>query len=154
MWEIEKGPTCMCSTFNKELVREEVSSDYTVTTIYDKDREIILENKLSISYQVQKNWGSINIALNGSHYFHDLSQFNVRLYNNINLKITKGLSLNMRMNVSIIRDQINLPAGEVSDEDILLQRQALATGYSLWGDVGINYTSGSIYNSVVNPRFN
>ncbi|NQY11275.1 MAG: hypothetical protein HRT71_17390 [Flavobacteriales bacterium] len=58
------------------------------------------------------------------------------------------------MNVSIIRDQINLPAGEVSDEDILLQRQALATGYSLWGDVGINYTSGSIYNSVVNPRFN
>jgi hypothetical protein len=52
-----------------------------------------------------------------------------------------------------IHDQINLAKGNVSQEDVLLQRRQLATSYEYYGSIGIRYSFGSIYTNVVNPRF-
>jgi len=38
-------------------------------------------------------------------------------------------------------------------EEVLLRRTQLATSYSYYGSIGFSYTFGSIYSSVVNPRF-
>jgi len=53
----------------------------------------------------------------------------------------------------MIHDQLSLPAGGATQEEILLHRQELETAYSYWGSMGISYTFGSIYNNIVNPRF-
>ena len=42
---------------------------------------------------------------------------------------------------------------EATQEEILLNRQELATDYSYWGSMGVSYTFGSIYNNILNPRF-
>ena len=44
-------------------------------------------------------------------------------------------------------------AGATRD-DILLARQQLATAYQYQMSVGLTFTFGSIFNGVVNPRFN
>ena len=41
-----------------------------------------------------------------------------------------------------------------SDEEVLLQLKQLRTSYRLEAFVGVNYTFGSKFNNVVNPRFN
>jgi hypothetical protein len=52
-----------------------------------------------------------------------------------------------------VRDQLNLPAGEATPEEILLQQRELATDFRFSTSLSITYTFGSIYSNVVNPRF-
>ena len=52
-----------------------------------------------------------------------------------------------------INDQIYLPNAGNTEEEILLQRQALETGFRITSNIGIRYTFGSIYNTIVNQRF-
>ncbi len=128
-------------------------NEYYDTTIYDKITDKLLQHQLQIAYQVQEKWGSINISLEGSNYFHDFKRNRLELEGFINIRIVKGLSFNIRGNVARIRDQLSLVKGEVSEADILLELQELATGYSIDGGIGFTYTFGSIYNNIVNPRF-
>ncbi len=53
----------------------------------------------------------------------------------------------------VVHDQLYLPAGNASLEDVLLRRRKMATGYELRLQVGFEFTFGSIYNNVVNERF-
>jgi hypothetical protein len=46
-----------------------------------------------------------------------------------------------------------LKKGDVPEEEVLLRLQQLATGYSYFMHFGVNYRFGSIFNNVVNPRF-
>ena len=52
-----------------------------------------------------------------------------------------------------MHDQLYLRAGAASDEEILLRRQRLATSYRYEFSVGFSYQFGSIFNNVVNPRW-
>jgi hypothetical protein len=52
-----------------------------------------------------------------------------------------------------VHDQLYLPKGDTSIEDLLLRRRKLATTYEISGRFGFRFTFGSIYNSVVNERF-
>jgi hypothetical protein len=51
------------------------------------------------------------------------------------------------------RDQIYLPLGEATTEEILLRQRQLLTGYQYFFNFGFRYSFGSIYNNIVNPRF-
>ena len=51
------------------------------------------------------------------------------------------------------RDQIYLPRGAASTEEILLRQRQLLTGYQYFFEFGFSYTFGSIFNNIVNPRF-
>jgi len=64
----------------------------------------------------------------------------------------EGLSLFSSFNVEFIQDQLFLPAGSASLDEVLLRRRALATSYQLDASFGLAYTFGSIYNNVVNTR--
>jgi hypothetical protein len=126
---------------------------YADTTIYDKIEEMLWKEQLEIAYQVQEKWGSINVSLMGSHFFHDLSLNRIQLSGFINVRILKGLSLRVMGGVARISDQLSLVRGEASEAEILLQLQELETSYNAEGGVGLTYTFGSIYNNIVNPRF-
>jgi hypothetical protein len=53
----------------------------------------------------------------------------------------------------MIHNQLSLPAAGASTEDILLRQKELETQYSYFTNITLSYTFGSIYNNVVNPRF-
>lgn len=126
---------------------------YHEETIYNKFEETLLFHNLGVAAEFQQQWGSISGSVNGSHYFHnvDINRVNFRLA--LNLRLFKGFSWRISGNLALIHDQISLPLGDASEEDVLLSQRQLQTGYRYWGSTGISYTFGSIYNSVVNPRF-
>jgi hypothetical protein len=64
------------------------------------------------------------------------------------------LSVQINGGVAHLNDQLNLKKGDISEAERLLQLRELATKYRLEGGIEITYIFGSIYNNVVNPRFN
>ena len=52
-----------------------------------------------------------------------------------------------------MRDQVFLPRRGASDEEILLQQRDLLTDFDYRLNVSLSYTFGSIFNNIVNPRF-
>ncbi len=126
---------------------------YTDTTIYNQTEELLGRHRLTIAFEMKERWGSISTSIRGSQYFHDFTKNNLRISSSIRLRIVKGLQLRLYGSYALIHDQLSLPKGGASEEEILLRQKELATQYRYWGSVGLNYTFGSIYNNVVNPRF-
>ena len=130
-----------------------VHYSYRDITIYNKMEEDLGRQKLSISYKVFQPWGSISTFLMGSCYLHDFSKNNLHLSTNLSLRLFKGLSFRVSGGFSLIHDQLSLPKGDATNEEIMLSQRELATQYSYWVNIGLTYTFGSIYNNIVNPRF-
>ncbi len=126
---------------------------YIDTTIYNKLEESLYRQELSVAYQVRKKWGSINLSAYGGNYLHDFSKNSVRLSTSFNFRLIKGMSLWFSGSFGLVHDQLYLPKGEASLEEILTRQQQLATQYTYRAAVGFSYTFGSIYNNIVNPRF-
>jgi len=129
------------------------ASDYIDTTIYNKTREAHLQHSILAAYEVIQKWGTIDISAEYSNYLHDWSLNNLSVYGRFELRIAKGLSLNMGGGASLIHDQLGLVKGGATTEEVLLRRKEIATQFSYWTNFGFSYTFGSIYNNVVNPRF-
>jgi len=128
-------------------------SNYVDSTILNKTSEGLFKHELRMAYQVQKKWGSANISLTGSNYFHDMSKNKIQLDGYMRLRIVKGLSLSVNGGIAYINDQLNLAKGDLSEAERLLRLKEQATNFSVQGGVSLTYTFGSIYNNVVNPRF-
>lgn len=127
--------------------------NYTDTTIYDKKSEFLVNQSLDISLSLKQKWGSVATGVGGSNFMHDFSKNRFSFFGNINWRIYEGLSVNAFTSYNIIHDQLNLPKAGASDEDILLQQKELSKSFSMFTYFGISYSFGSIYNNVVNPRF-
>ena len=126
---------------------------YYEETIYFKTSETLLQEALSVAYEVVQPWGKASLQLEGSHFFHNVKFNRVELEGALEFRIWRGLSLELDGSYSRIRDQIALSAAGYSYEDILLQQKQLATGYDYSFSVGLNFSFGSTKSNVVNPRF-
>jgi hypothetical protein len=126
---------------------------YIEETIYDRTREYLWSQVLMAALEFNEPWGTAEVSLEGSHYFHDFSKNRLNLRCDLSIRIIKGLRLNLYGGYSRIRDQLNLAKGDASLEEVLLQRRELETNYSLFFSVGLNYSFGSVFSNVVNPRF-
>ena len=127
--------------------------DYIETTLYEKDEEYLFSHRLQVNFSVREPWGNIGVQLSGSNFLHDFSKNNLKAEGGFNVRILKGLSFNMSAEYTRIRDQLSLPKGGATYEDILLKLKRLASNYRFELQVGFSYRFGSIYNNVVNPRF-
>jgi len=127
--------------------------NYADTTIYDKMQENLWGQSLEAAYKVVQKWGSVNLSLDWFNYLHDWSKNNISLDGSIEVRLAKGLSLQVGGGAAMIHDQLALVKGGATREEILLKRKELATVYSYFTFFGLSYTFGSIYNNVVNPRF-
>lgn len=126
---------------------------YSSETIFFKTKEGLISQELSGTLSIIEPWGNTSITLSGANFFQDMKKYELEIFGNISWKIVKGLSFNVYGGYRKIRNQISLPRGSASLEEVLLQRRQLETGYSYWGGLGISYSFGSIYNNIVNPRF-
>lgn len=127
-------------------------SDYQDTTIYNKIKEDILGQKVMISLEVKQKWGSVAFSARSFNVMNDFRKNNVRLSSSVNLRVFKGFSVRMTGNVAWLHDQLYLPKGAISYEQILLKQKQLRTQYTYSFQFSLNYSFGSIYNNVVNPR--
>jgi hypothetical protein len=128
-------------------------ADYIDTTIFNKIQEGRFGQKLMVSFQMKQKWGSITLTARSFNYLDNFSLHNIRLQPQVSWRIVKGLSLSLSGTIGWLRDQIYLPKGDQSYEDILLKQKQLATSYFYYTNFGLTYSFGSIYNNVVNPRF-
>lgn len=126
---------------------------YLEETLYGKMRESLLDHSLVASLDLNQPWGTVSVSLSGSAYLHDTSKRSLGLRSNLNVKLAKGLSLNLWGSYTQVRDQLALRKGETSTEDILLRQRELQTNHQYSTSVGLSYTFGSVFNSAVNSRF-
>lgn len=129
------------------------SMKYRMETIYDKWKETLLKEGLSVTLELKQPWGTISSSLAGSHYFRDLKFNRVDLSTEISFRIVKGLNFNVYGSGSRIHDQLYLQKGELTKEEVLLQRRQLETTFNYYFSIGLSYTFGSTSSNVVNPRF-
>ena len=130
-----------------------LANTYREETIYNKRAEKLMNESLSATLGIKEKWGSISTSIEGAHYFQDVRRNHVTIYGEIDLRLWKGLSLSVFGDYSMLHDQLSLPKGTATLEEILLQRTILETDYSYYCSIGLSYTFGSIYSNVVNPRF-
>ena len=126
---------------------------YEDSTIFDRLEDTLLDQRAVAAYENRQPWGDAAVSVNYSNYLHDFSKFRVETRAEASVRLLPGLDLDIRGRYEVIRDQLYLPKEELSNEEILVQRRALATGYEYGIDVGLSYRFGSIYNNVVNTRF-
>lgn len=131
-----------------------VFNNYIERTIFEEYKEYLWEHELSLGGSVNQKWGSISGETSFEQFLHDTTLNSLSFFVSTNLRLFKGFSLNLNGRYSITRNQIELPAGNVSLEELLLRQQQLKSGYNYFVSVGLSYSFGSIYNTIVNPRFN
>jgi hypothetical protein len=126
---------------------------YSDTTIFNKLKETLPLHRLSTSMSLQQPWGNVDININGTQYLHDMTKYRVGSFLGSNLRLFKGFELYMYGGYDIIYDQLSLLKKGATPAEILTQKFQRGTTYYRWAEMGISYTFGSIFNNVVNPRF-
>ncbi len=105
------------------------SFTYREKTIYGKTEEQLFGQSLRINLDVKQPWGRAEIQLEGTHFMHDFSKNRLEAEAEVSLRIMKGLFLQLGVEASLIHDQLYLPKGDVSLEEVLLEQRALATNF-------------------------
>ena len=126
---------------------------YQDTTIFDKLSEVRVDQTLTASIDLKQPWGSVSSSLEGAAYINDFSKRHLIFFNSLDLHLFKGFSFFSFGQLSLLRDQLYLPRGDLSDQERLLRQRQLATSYTYFVNLGLSYSFGSIFNNIVNPRF-
>lgn len=129
------------------------NNQYYDTTIYDKIRETLAGQRADINMTYNQKWGSSSIGISYHNYFHDWKLFNLGMNAYTNVRITGGLSFYFNFYGALTRDQLFLPKGGATEQEILTRRRQIASGYTFYTGFGFNYRFGSKLNNFVNPRF-
>lgn len=127
-------------------------NNYIETTIFGEDKEFIFNHSFDIQARYRQPWGNIYSRIRASSFLEDFSKNRLQVYSSLSIRVLKGFSVRFSSNLEFIHDQINLPAGDASLEDVLLQQKQIATDFELGFSVGITYTFGSAFNNIINTR--
>ena len=126
---------------------------YQDTTIYNEIEQLLPQHLLNAEYEVVQPWGGVEIGVNASQYLQDLSFYSLQFNAEFEVRVTRGLSVEIGGFLELIHDQINLPKGSADLEEVLLRRRQLETNYEAGISFGLRYRFGSLLNNVVNTRF-
>ncbi|HUS03144.1 MAG TPA: hypothetical protein VMY77_15505 [Chitinophagaceae bacterium] len=128
-------------------------NQYFDTTLYLKTEETLIGQGLNADLAINQKWGTINLSANTHSYFNNPKYYNVGLGGGVNVRVTGNLSFNVFVFGSYQRDQLYLPKGEATIQQVLTRQRQLATNYNYYTFFGVSYRFGSKLNNFVNPRF-
>jgi hypothetical protein len=126
---------------------------YNEPTIFDETEETLPLHELSMTFDQRERWGTLEGRLEWFQYLHDLEKYRLESNAEVSVRILRGLSLSAEASGSRIRDQLSLPRRGATPEEILLRLRRLQSGYDYEFGLSLTYTFGSIFSSIVNPRF-
>jgi hypothetical protein len=127
--------------------------DYFKETIFNKTKESLYNHQLKGVVNIKQPWGNIETGLVGSHYLHDLNRRRIEFYGQTSVRLFEGFALVFQAEYDVISDQLALPKGEATLEEVLLKQRELATNFSFSSSIAITYTFGSKFSNIVNTRF-
>jgi hypothetical protein len=126
--------------------------DYIEKTIYGFEKQSLTSQTLSLNVRFRQKWGNISSYLNGTQFFNDGTKKRFSFRSDLDIRVLEGLALRLSGDIELIREQYSLAAGDTSVEDLLLQQRRIASDYTTAFSIGLSYTFGSIYNSIINTR--
>jgi hypothetical protein len=126
---------------------------YYEETLFGETRETLPRHELSLTFEQRERWGSLQARVEWSQYLHDLSKSRLETEGELSVRLARGLAVASTLSASRIRDQLSIPARGATPEEVLLRLRQLQSGYEYSLSVSLTYTFGSIFSSVVNPRF-
>ena len=124
------------------------------TLLYDKMEETVPTHSVNLSVGLRQPWGSLSAVADFAQQLSHRDRYRSGVFGNADVRLFKGFSFNLFAEYARIKDQIALRKGTASTEDVLLRLRQLATDYSYFYGFGISYSFGSIFDNIVNPRFN
>ena len=127
-------------------------NDYIETTIFNENSELIFNHSFEMQVRYRQPWGNVSSRIRASTFLENFSKNRLQVNSSLSIRVLKGFSVRFSSNLQFIGDQINLPAGDASLEDVLLQQKQIATDFDLGFTVGLTYTFGSAYNNIINTR--
>jgi len=125
---------------------------YETVTLYGRAAETLWRHALIADLSRVEPWGRLDAAVSAMQYLHDGERYRVSAAGSLDLRLARGFALNLGASWAHIRDQLSLPAGDATAEEILARQRLIATSYSWSTSVGLRYTFGSALDNVVNPR--
>ena len=129
------------------------NNKYIDTTIFFKTHQNYFYHQLSIDFESMQKWGSIDLGLTGKDLFLRGNKYDISLYLNVDVRVIKGLNIFGWGSFNLNRSQIELPSSGSNYEEVLLRQKQLASSYNYYTSIGLSYTFGSLYNNIVNTRF-
>ena len=127
-------------------------ANYIEETVFQEVEETLPRHALRSGLSVRQPWGGTFGFIEFSQFLHDLSKNRFEVFAGANFRVFRGLSLGFNGSYQRIRDQLNVPAGTATEEEVLLRQRILQSGYEWRLSVNFSYTFGSIFSNVVNPR--
>ncbi len=128
--------------------------NYVEETIFSKLAETRLDHSLQVAYATQQPWGRASLSGTAAVLLDDWARNSLGIRGQLGVRLARGLEVDIRASYSRVRDQITIPKGDATDQEIFLELRELATDYRANVEVGLSYTFGSFFNTIVNPRFN
>jgi len=158
----------------KEAVKKSITLFYRVgpsfnnyidSGFYDTPEHWVFQQSLSLNIGFIQKWGNVNFNSSWDNFLNSFTKDSINLKGknintfslggNIEIRLVKGLSLDISTYANFTKGIYpNIPRKSFSRDDLLTRNRQYATQKGLSTYVGINYRFGSIYNNVVNPRFN
>jgi hypothetical protein len=140
-------------------------NNYIDSGYYDSPEHWLFQHSLSLNAGFIQKWGNVNMSMSWDNFLNsfrldsakikgrNVNTFSIGGY--IEVRIVKGLSLSISSNANFTKGIYpNIPRKFFSRDDLLTNTRQYPTQKGLYTYFGINYRFGSIYNNVVNPRFN
>jgi hypothetical protein len=129
------------------------AANYDEETVFSRLSETRPRHFAVLSLDLVQPWGQAEFELEAQSYLDGFSRNRLGVSGELELRVTRGLSFDVEARYSRVRDQLSLARGDASDDEILLELRQLQTDYTFDLRFGLSYTFGSIFSSVVNPRF-
>lgn len=126
---------------------------YREETLLFRTSDGMMQQEALVTIDQREPWGSLQAEFEYSTFLPDASLYRIQLEGEVEVRIARGLSLSVEGSTSRLRDQISIPRRGVTAEEVLLRLRRLRSGYEYGLQMGLTYTFGSIFNTIVNPRF-
>ncbi len=126
---------------------------YREETLYFTTSDQMTQQEATVTLDQREPWGSLQAELEFASFIPQPSRYRLQLEGDVNVRLARGLSLSIEGQTSRLRDQIYLPRRDATEEEVLLRLRRLLSGYEYSLQIGLTYTFGSIFNTIVNPRF-
>ncbi|MCG8583047.1 MAG: hypothetical protein MI866_24225 [Bacteroidales bacterium] len=130
-----------------------VYNEYIESSIFNKNDELLWEQSVELGGSFKQKWGTISGSATYDSFLHDSELYALNFSVHANLRIFKGFSFNFMSSYNITHNQVHLPGGGLSIDELLLRQKQAQSGYNYYTSIGFSYTFGSMFNPVVNPRF-
>ncbi len=126
---------------------------YDEETIFGKREENRWDQQFQAILSLRQPFGTVRVTGEAAHYLDNVGQRRFAIYADNEIRLFRGFSFNVDGNYQVIHDQLFLPGGGATDEEIIARQQQLQTSFRYFMFLGVTYRFGSINNNVVNQRF-